>query len=242
MINKRYEEHIVYEERGVDRYLVHVFSKMCFGLVLTFVTSFLLGVGFPHVAVKILSSSMAVIAIAALEIGLIIALMRKVSRLETNGINLLYYTFTIVNGILLSYIYFIFSSTEIFTALVTTSIFFGTLAAYGHFTRKDLSQWGSILRAALISILVVSLVELVLSFFSIRSVGLSILVSAATIIVMSLYVAYDIQMIKYLYFSVAGNEEGEKAISTMGAFQLYINFINIFQHVLRIILLTRDKK
>jgi len=131
---------------------------------------------------------------------------------------------------------------EILGALFTTCVFFFTLAAYGHYTKKNLAHWGSLLRVALLSICIISFVQTIGVFFGVHSNFLSVMISCATVVVLSLYVAYDMQTMRQFYFSVVGNKKAERVISTMGAFQMYLNFITIFQHILRIIAHTRDKK
>jgi FtsH-binding integral membrane protein len=244
MIDNKNVEYAIYNGNSVSRYLVSVFSKMGLGLFITFATSMIVGVLFPQIAIGILSSQILMIGIVIAELGIIFSISRQVAKLQsTRNINIMYYVFTLLNGLILSYIYFVFNSREILGALLATCIFFTTLASYGHYTKKNLSHWGSILHVAIISIAIVSIFNIIGSlFFGYNNVVLSLLISSATIIVTSLYVAYDIQTIRQMYFAVSGNKTSEEIVSTMGAFSMYLNFLTIFQHILRIIFLTRDNK
>lgn len=240
MMNNKQKEYDIYSEGTVSKYLVSVFVKMGLGLLITFAISVIVGVIFPQIAIKILSNSILCIGLIVAELAVVFFMYRKSKKLEVKGVNILYYVFTILNGLMLSYIYLIFNSKEIFTAFCSTGLLFGTLAAYGHYTKKNLSHWRNILYGSLIALTVASLGQLIAgAFWGYNSIILSLIISSATIVVMSLYVAYDIQSIRKIYFSVSGNKAAEEVVTTLGAFNLYINFISIFQHILRIISITR---
>jgi uncharacterized protein len=240
--NQQKEDYAIYNNKTVAGYLVDVFAKMGFGLFISFSTSIITGVLYPQISIFILSNIILLISLIGAEIGIIFLMNQKIKTLESQGLNMLYYIFAILNGINLSNIYFIFNMSEIITALFATCVFFFTLAAYGYYTKKNLAHWGNILRVAFLSIIFVSLIQFIGTFFGLHSSMLSLLISCLTIIVMSLYVAYDIQMIRSFFFAVQGNKSAEEVMSTMGAFQLYLNFIIIFQHILRIMALIKKNK
>lgn len=242
MIQDRHEDYAVYNRLNMSQYLVSMFSKMGFGLLITFLTSIVAGVFFPNFTKIFLLNPISILAIMFLEIGIVFFMNKKVAALDTEGVDFLYYLFAFINGLFLSYIYFFYYMSEIMGALFTTCVFFFTLAAYGHYTKKNLAHWGSLLRVALMAISVISLAQIIGMFFGFQSTFLSLLVSCATVIVLSLYVAYDMQTMREFYFSVVGNKKAERVISTMGAFNMYLNFLIIFQRILRIIAHTREKK
>jgi FtsH-binding integral membrane protein len=242
MYNKEYAIHTKTKE--VSQHLVRVFGNMAMGLFITFTSSFLMANVFTNAAIFFLSNPILIIATVVLEIALIFGMNRKVAKLEDNNINLFYYAFTFINGIMLSYIYFMFRVEEIMVALMATTVFFGSMATYGYVTKKDLSSWGSILGVVIMSITIISLILSISSyFFNYHNTFLSMAISFGTVIVMSLYTAYDMQNIIKLYKSYSNNEKAKNIISIIGAWSLYMNFIIIFQHLLRILgHLRNDKK
>lgn len=239
--NNEYAVHTKTQE--VSKYLVKVFGNMAMGLFITFAVSFLMAHVFTNAAIFFLSNPLLLIGAVIGEIALIFLINKKVAKLEDDNLSLFYYAFTFINGLLLSYIYFVFRIEEIIFALMATTVFFGSMATYGYTTKKDLSSWGSILRVAMISIGVVSLIlSLAGSFFNYTNVFLSLAISCGTIVLMSLYTAYDMQNIIKLHKS-CDNEKVKNIISIIGAWNLYMNFIIMFQHILRILShLRNDKK
>lgn len=235
------ENYVLYNNKSLQKYLNSLFSKMGIGLFFTFIISYLLGNFFPKITLKIFNSPICFILIIS-QIIVIFMLNNKIKNNNKNGVNILYYTYTILNGFCLSWIYLILNSSEIITALFSTCLFFSTMALYGHITKNDLSKWSSILFVGLISIFILSLFNIIGSFFGFHFMFFEFLISFLGIIFFSLFVAYDMQRIREFYFSHLGNSDMENIISTMGAFNLYSNFINIFYYIVRIILLTREKK
>ena len=242
MYNK---EHVINKKtQEVSNYLIKVFKNMAVGLLITFSVSFLIANIFTNVAIFFLSNPLFSIGVLIGQIGLIYGMHKKVAKLDDNNLSLFYYGFTFFNGLILTYIYFIFRVEEIMFALMGTGVFFGSMATYGYVTKKDLSSWGAILRVVLISITVVSIILSLSSvLFNYQNVFLSLGISCGMVVLMSLYTAYDMQNIIKLYKYHSNNEKAKNIISIIGAWNLYMNFIIIFQHLLRIIShLRNDRK
>lgn len=241
---KQNEQTINKKTQEVSKYLVNVFKNMAAGLFITFAVSFLMANIFTSASLFLLSNPLLMIGLVIGEIALIFGMSRKVAKLEESGLSLFYYGFAFLNGIILSYIYFVFRVEEIIFALLGTTVFFGTMAIYGYTTKKDLSAWGSVLRSAMISIMIISLVlSLSGTFFNYQNVFLSLAISVGTIIVMSLYTAYDMQNIIKIHNQYRDNQRVKNIMSILGAWNLYMNFINIFLHILRILShLRNDRK
>lgn len=238
------EQIIFSKTQATSKYLVGVFANMSIGLLITFAVSFLMSVVFTNIALFFLYNPLLMIGTVIVQTALVFTMSRKVRKLEEKNLSLFYYMFTFLNGLILSYIYFAFRLEEILFALMATTVFFGTMSIYGYTTKKNLSSWGSILNTALISIAGISII-LSLSglIFHYENIFLSICISCGTIILMSLYIAYDIQNIMKLYKVYDGNEKMKNIISIIGAWNLYMNFIIMFQHLLRILShLRSDRK
>jgi FtsH-binding integral membrane protein len=238
------EEYVINKKtKEVSSYLVKVFRNMAVGLLITFSVSFLIANIFTDIAIFFLSNPLFSIGVLIGQIGLIYGMHKKVAKLEENNLSLFYYGFTFLNGLILTYIYFIFRVEEIVFALMGTGVFFGSMATYGYLTKKDLSSWGSILRVVLISIGIISIIlSLSSAIFNYHNVFLSLAISCGTVVLMSLYTAYDMQNIIKLYKHHSNNEKAKNIISIIGAWNLYMNFIVIFQHLLRILSHLRNDK
>jgi len=102
---------------------------------------------------------------------------------------------------------------------------FGAMSIYGYSTKKDLTAMGSFMFMGLIGILICSVVNIFL-----QSAALEFALSIIGVIVFTGLIAYDTQKLKALYY--AGGNNNEK-LGLMGAFILYLDFINLFVFLLR---------
>lgn len=138
--------------------------------------------------------------------------------------------FSIVQGILLGIILSVYTPASIFGAFVSAASLFAGMALWGYFTKKSLASWGTILFGSVIALFIASIVNL----FILNSV-FSLIISVITIIVFSLYTAYDNQMLKEMYYESNDGFDSLNGLAIFGALNLYLDFINIFLSILRII-------
>ena len=162
--------------------------------------------------------------------GLVWAISLGIDKMKASTATMLFYIYAIVNGLTLSIVFLAYDFGVIFQAFAATSVMFGGMAVFGYVTKKDLSRIGNLLYMALFGIILVTFMNLL--FF--RSDGFSWLISYVIVLVFVGLTAWDTQRIKNQLAGAASNEEVAK-ITTIGALHLYLNFINIFLHVLRIL-------
>ena len=105
---------------------------------------------------------------------------------------------------------------------------FGGLSILGYTTKKDLTGMGSFLFMGLIGIILASVVNIFLG-----SSTLGFAISVLGVLIFAGLTAYDTQRLKNMYHQVAGHGEAMKKASIMGALSLYLNFINMFIHLLQ---------
>ena len=156
-----------------------------------------------------------------------LALAWKGSELSEQGIKLWYFAFAAVMGVSLSLLFHIFTSASIVMALMGTTVSFSALAAWGYFTKRDISSWGSFLFAGVIGLIAVGLLNIWL-----ESSALQMTLNALTIVIFLGLTAYDMNRIRDMFWSAS---EGEvPRMQWFGALSLYINFINIFVSILQL--------
>ena len=119
---------------------------------------------------------------------------------------------------------------------LATAVYFGALAAYGHFTRRDLSGVGPILFSGLIFLLVFG----VLSIFIPALSAFDRMVCLLGIAVFLGYTAYDTQRIRAYYHYYAGYPDMMEKASIFSALQLYLDFLNLFLYLLRFLGKSRN--
>lgn len=142
-----------------------------------------------------------------------------------SGLFLLYSSLT---GVFLSVIFFRYSVETIGATFAISAGMFGIMAIMGFITKADLSRFGSILMMGLFGIIIASVVN-----WFMHSEGLSYLISFAGVAVFTGLTAWDVQKLKNIA-TVDGGQENMAKLSIMGAFTLYLDFINIFLFLLRL--------
>ncbi len=136
--------------------------------------------------------------------------------------------FSVLTGITLSAIFFIYTYNSIATAFIVAASMFGFMSIYGYVTKTDLSSLRSFFLMALFGLFVAGIVNM---FYS-NSV-FEFIYSIAGVIIFTLLTAYDVQKLKEISTFVSNEEEASK-IAIVGALQLYLDFINLFLFLLRL--------
>ncbi|WP_413990207.1 Bax inhibitor-1/YccA family protein [Labrys okinawensis] len=144
----------------------------------------------------------------------------------------LFYLFSALMGLSLSTLFLVYTHGSIARVFFVSAASFGALSLYGYTTRRDLSAVGSFLVMGLVGLLLASVVNL---FFP--SGMLTFLITVAGVGIFAGLTAYDTQMLKSLYVENArsfSRDEGEK-LAVHGALTLYLDFINLFIMLLRLL-------
>ena len=130
-------------------------------------------------------------------------------------------------GMSLSSLGFIYTGQSLVRTFFICSTVFGAMSLYGYTTKKDLTSMGSFLVMGLIGLLVVSLINMFL-----QSSAVNFATSLIGVGIFMGLIAWDTQKLKSMYYAAGGGEMGQRA-AIMGAFSLYLDFINLFLHMLR---------
>lgn len=178
----------------------------------------------------LVDGSFAIIAIVELVVVLVFSLLFR--KLPPTIVAILYFLYSMINGVTFSTIFVVFELNSIVQLFVVTAFIFGALAYYGHITKNDLSNWGTLLIAALIAGIIISIINLFLG-----NPMLDIAIDWAMLVVFFGFTAYDMNKIKALQY-----EEGldQNKLHIYCAMQLYLDFINLFIRILSIFGKRRD--
>lgn len=136
--------------------------------------------------------------------------------------------FAVLFGLLLSYVFVIFEMGSVFEIFVLTSGIFGGMAIYGITTKKDLTGWGSFLFMGLIGIVIAGVINIF-----VRNDMAAFVINCIAVIVFTGLTAYDVQRLKRLREEHSGHA-GSASLAVVGAFTLYLNFINLFIRLLHL--------
>ena len=171
-----------------------------------------------------------ILLISELVVVLVFSLLFR--RLPATIVGILYFVYAAINGVSLATIFYAFELNSIILLFVVSSLLFGGFALYAYKTKKDLSNWHTLLFGTLLAGLVVSLFNL---FF--KNSTLDIIIDWVILLVFFGITAYDMNKIKQL--SLIDTIDQDK-IHIYGAMELYLDFINIFLRILSIFGKRRD--
>jgi len=208
----------------------NVYLWMTLALVITALTSLVVA-NSPSLITPIITTKYLFYGLLIGELALVWILSANINKLSFNTATLMFVVYSILNGVTLSIIFFVYTSSSIFLTFFVTAATFGAMALYGTITKKDLSSWGNILFMALIGLIIAS----VANWFLKSSMMYWIITYAGILIFVGL-TAYDAQKIKN-QLNMYGNEVNDttQKIALMGALSLYLDFINLFLYLLRLL-------
>ena len=113
--------------------------------------------------------------------------------------------------------------------MITLTIFVVT-AIYGYTTQEDLSSYRRFFMIALISLIILSIINIFL-----KANMLEWVITIAGTVIFTGLIAYDVNRIKWISYQLSdGDNEVMEKMSIDGAFNLYLDFINLFLYLLRI--------
>lgn len=206
-----------------------VYVWMTLALVLTGITAF--GVASsPGLMMTIIQTPAIMWGLIIAELAIVIAISAAINRLSLTTATLLFVLYSVLNGATLSLIFAVYTMSSIANVFFITAGTFGVMAAYGYFTKRDLSSWGKLLLMALIGLIIATLVNV----FLVKSSGFDLILSYAGVLIFVGLTAYDTQKIKQMLAMQTDMGEGAQKVALLGALSLYLDFINLFLYLLRI--------
>jgi FtsH-binding integral membrane protein len=165
-----------------------------------------------------------------LELALVWGLSIAINKIPAIVATLAFLFYSALNGITLSIIFLAYTEASIASTFFITALMFIGTSIFGYVTKIDLTRIGGFLMMALIGLIIASVVNIFVA-----SGPLYWLISYAGVVIFVGLTAYDTQKIKNMSAGIdSSSEEGSKA-SIMGALALYLDFINLFLFLLRIL-------
>jgi FtsH-binding integral membrane protein len=163
------------------------------------------------------------------EIVLVIALGALINRMSPAVATAVFFGYAALNGVTLSMIFLVYTDASIATTFLVTAATFGAMSLYGYTTKRDLTTIGNLLTMALLGFVIASVVNLFLNNEAIYWIT-----TYAGIVIFVGLVAYDTQKIKRMAASVMHDADTARKVSILGALRLYLDFINLFLLLLRV--------
>ncbi len=222
--NRDYNSQIV--TSTVSQVMKKVYFKMFLALLVTAFTALWVA-NTPQVAQTILGTGYGYWVPVIIEFGLVIWISAGINKMSSTTATLLFYLFAIVNGLTLSVIFFAYAPEAIVKAFFITASTFGAMSVYGYLTNKDLTKIGTFFMYALFGLIIASLVNIFM-----KSSQLDWIISIVGVFLFLGLTAWDTQQIKRIAEMAPSDTVGK--LATIGALNLYLDFINLFLFILRI--------
>ena len=211
-------------DAGLRRHMLSIYNMMASGVLLSGVVALLFASS--GAAAAVFGTPLRwLVALAPLAFVMVMSF--GVNRLSTFALQAMFWGFSTAMGLSLSAIFFVYTGPSIAATFFATAGAFAGLSLFGYTTKKSLSGMGSFLIMGLFGVLIASLINMFL-----QSPGLAWGISFLGVLIFAGLTAYDTQRLKDQYAYVAGTEFAGKA-AVMGALQLYLDFINMFQFLLQ---------
>ena len=221
-------------DAGLRQYMLRVYNYMASGLALTGIVALVVAntpsiqeIFFQVTPRGVGMTGLGWIAVIA-PIGLVMAMSFGINRMRASTAQGLFWAYAALMGISLSTILMAYTGVSVARVFFISAASFGALSLYGYTTKRDLTGFGRFLFIGLIGIIIAGVVNIFMA-----SPMIYFVTSVVGVLIFAGLTAYDTQKIKEIYFVGDSSETaGKKAV--MGALTLYLDFINLFIMLMRL--------
>ncbi len=222
-------------DEGLRNYMLRIYNFMAMALLITGAMA-AATLNFPPLMNimynmgpngEVMGTSMMGMIITFAPLGIAIYFFMGIGRMSVQTAQTMFWVYAAVMGMSLSYLGLVYTGLSLAKTLFICASVFGSMSLYGYTTKKDLTSMGSFLIMGLIGLIIVSLVNIFL-----QSPAIDFATSFIGIAIFMGLTAWDTQKLKTMYYASGGGEMAQK-VAIMGAFTLYLDFINLFLYLLR---------
>ncbi len=208
----------------MNKLLSKSFLWMFVGLITTFITGFVVSSS-ETMIVAIFDNSLYWL-FAIVEIALVIFFSARVHKMSPTTAKICFLLYSFISGITFSSIFVVFDLASIMYVFLIAAVVFAIFGLIGYYTNYDLSGLGTYLLMGLLAVIICAIVNIFVG-----NSTFDLIISIIALIIFFGFTAYDVQKIKALAETGMDND----VVAINGAFELYLDFINIFIHLLSII-------
>jgi FtsH-binding integral membrane protein len=217
-----------FSTEATRKFLLNVYNWMAMGLALTGVVAY--GIANSSFVNVIMSNPIIYFGLFIAQLGVVLGLTFAINKIPSGVAIGAFFLYAALTGLTFSVLFLVYTGGSIAsTFFICASMFLG-ISIFGYVTKMDLSKFGTYLFMALIGIIIASVVNIFL-----KSNTLNWIISYVGVIIFVGLTAYDTQRIKQMSQTADMNSEQGKKGAVMGALTLYLDFINMFLFLLRIL-------
>lgn len=224
-------DEIVSSETGTFTVLMQkVYVWMTLALIITGITAF--GVAdSPDILSFIVRNQFVFWTLIIAELTAVIAINGAINKLSLATATLLFILYSVINGVTMAIIFAAYEISSVAHVFFITAGTFAVMAVVGYTTKADLTSMGKFLMMELIGLIIASMVNI----FLVRSTGVDLIISYIGVLIFVGLTVYDSWKIKMQLMETDPAEiEASQKIALLGALKLYLDFVNLFLYLLRI--------
>jgi FtsH-binding integral membrane protein len=220
---------------SITEFMYKVYGWMAAGLALTAGTAYAVFQS-PTLFKTIFGNPILFFGLIIAQFALVVALSGFVMRMSLQMAIASFIGYSVLTGLTLASIFYMYTATSIYLAFGVAAATFLVMAIYGYFTQSDLTSIGSISRMALFGIIIAMLIN-----FFLKSAQFDYIISLIGVGLFTLLAAYDSQKIKQMGYMMIGQGEVEHKVALLGALTMYLDFLNLFLFLLRVLGSKREQ-
>ena len=215
----------------VNSFVVNVYHWMTIGLALTGLVAYTVSQN-EMLRQLIFGNSLIFFALIIAELGFVFYLSARISKISAGTATSLFLIYAALNGATLAFIFIVYTSASIASTFFICAATFGACSVYGMVTKRDLTSVGNFMMMGLIGIIIASVVNIFM-----KSSGMDMIISYIGVLVFVGLTAFDAQKIKHMALSQPADLDSGtlRKGAIIGALSLYLDFINMFLFLLRIL-------
>jgi FtsH-binding integral membrane protein len=215
-------------DAGLRAHMIRIFNTVAAGLAVSGITAYSVA-SIPALAAIFMNPMINMIV----GIGLLLFLWfgmspRRAMAQSVGSLQVKYYIFTALLGTTMAYLFVVYSGAALARVFFITAAMFAGTSLVAYTTKRNLTNFGSFFIMGLFGVIIASVVNMFL-----HSSGLAFLITVVSVLVFTGLIAFEAQNAKRMY-SNANSDETNHKLAIFSALGLYINFINLFQTLLRI--------
>ncbi len=224
MDNKTYE-YVEDRSMTIQQYINNIFKWMIIGVLTTFVTAFAL-----EKSSFMSYAGMLPFILIIFQFAVVIGLSRRLMTMKPITAKVLYMIYSVITGVTFSYVIASYTSFSVALAFLVAAIYFGVLVVLGTVIKMDLTRIGTICLAGLFVYIIFSVIVMIFHL----GVG-TLIMPLISLALFAGITTYDMQKSLQLYNYASSNPEMLEKLSIYGAFNLYLDFVNIFLDILQLL-------
>src|SRR4051812_47901883 len=211
----------------ISQFFNAVYAWMAAGLALTAVVAWWVSTH-PQLMMSLRGPGLLVLFLV--QIGLVMAVSGAINRLSATSATALFMLYAALNGLFFAALFIVYAQATLAATFFVTAGTFAAVSIYGFVTKTDLTSMGGFLMMALIGLIIASVVNI---FFA--SSALYWIITYAGVLIFVGLTAYDTQKLKMIAIQTENDPALAARLSISGALMLYLDFINLFLFILRIL-------